>query len=97
VRAEKAESKARKAQTQLTELKDELKLKERVVEQLRHAFDVSAGTASSSKKAGKRPSGAAVDAAVVAASAIATSSAVNAALGRRLVEARLAEADAQRS
>ena len=96
VRAEKAESKARKAQTQLTELKDELKLKERVVEQLRHAFDVSAGTASSSKKAGKRPSGAAVDAAVVAASAIATSSAVNAALGRRLVEARLAEADAQR-
>ena len=95
-RAEKAEQKLNKAKRLVVELKDELKLKDGVVEQLRRAFgalDVSTGVPA--KRGGKRNTDA-PDPAVLAASAVATSAGSNAALGRRLVEARLAEADSLR-
>ena len=98
-RAEKAEARARKEARKAAELRDELKAKNEAVDQLRRAFDVHVSSERNAKRNAKRSSssGAAENAAVVAgAAAVASSSASNAALGRRLVEARLAEADAQR-
>ena len=100
-RAEKAEGKARKLTRLVADLRDEVKAKDEAVDQLRRAFDfhvssASAAAASGGARKGKRASSSAPDAVSAGAAAVASSSASNAALGRRLVEARLAEADAQR-
>ena len=98
-RAEKAEGKARKLTRLVADLRDEVKAKDEAVDQLRRAFDLHVSSASASSggaRKGKRASSSAPDAVSAGAAAVASSSASNAALGRRLVEARLAEADAQR-
>ena len=98
-RAEKAEGKARKLTRLVADLRDEVKAKDEAVDQLRRAFDLHVSSASASSggaRKGKRASSSAPDFVSAGAAAVASSSASNAALGRRLVEARLAEADAQR-
>ena len=107
-RAEKAEERCRKAQRAAADAKDDAAVKQGVVDDLRRAFAALDGGASASASAKTTPSASARKTARSLAGALDASpgaspaggsvaaSPTKGALGRRLVEAKLAEADARR-